>query len=57
MTKQQKTANLMDELLEQVAQMAEREEWWGTATDIRTIRSRIRRHMHPNDRASTSTVV
>ncbi len=56
-TKQQKTADLMDELLERVAQLAEREEWYSEATNIRSIRIKVCRHMHSDDRASTTTVV
>ena len=55
--RQQKRANEMDERLEHVAIMAEREGWSDIAKRIRDVRLSVRKSMHRDDRTATSPVV
>lgn len=55
--RQQKRANEMDETLEHVAIMAEREGWFDIAKGIRDVRAVVRKNMHRDDRAATMPVV
>ena len=55
--RQQKRANEMDERLEHVAIMAEREGWFDIAKHIRDVRLSVRTFMHTDDRAATMSVL
>ena len=55
--RQQRRANEMDERLEHVAIMAEREGWFDIAKSIRDVRLTVRKNMHRDDRAATMPVV